>query len=177
MDDFEARLIAGQDERRDDRARAAARRRAIAERRMESFEARPDRIALWAFLMALAVTFAAAASSQAASSGGIDSPDPDAPETSEMDRSLATWYGPGFWGNKTACGQTLRRTTVGVAHRRLPCGTKVTIAYKGNQITTEVIDRGPYANDANWDLTQAAAREVGFTATDDIRTFVHRDRR
>ena len=81
----------------------------------------------------------------------------------------ATWYGPGFFGNTTACGQTLTRTTVGVAHRTLPCGSRVVIRYDGRTLRTRVIDRGPYANGAKWDLTQAAAKRVGFEYTDDIQ--------
>ena len=82
---------------------------------------------------------------------------------------LATWYGPGLFGNKTACGQTLKRKTLGVAHRTLPCGTKVEIHYKGDVVRTKVIDRGPYANDAKWDLTQKTARLLGFTGVDEIQ--------
>ena len=49
-----------------------------------------------------------------------------------MTAQRATWYGPGFFGNETACGQTLTRRTVGVAHKTLPCGTKVVIRYGGS---------------------------------------------
>jgi hypothetical protein len=86
-----------------------------------------------------------------------------------MPRSMATWYGPGFFGNRTACGKTLRRSTIGVAHRRLPCGTKVTLKYRGRFVRAKVIDRGPYANSARWDLTQQTARELHLTTTDRIR--------
>lgn len=86
-----------------------------------------------------------------------------------MPRQTATWYGPGFRGNRTACGQTLKRATVGVAHRTLPCGSKVVVRYKGSFLRTRVIDRGPYANNAKWDLTEAAAKAVGLKATDEIR--------
>lgn len=86
-----------------------------------------------------------------------------------MSRERATWYGPGFWGNRTACGQRLRKRTVGVAHRRLPCGTRVVLRYRGRFLRTRVIDRGPYANGANWDLTRKAARQLNFTQTDAIR--------
>jgi peptidoglycan lytic transglycosylase len=75
--------------------------------------------------------------------------------------SVATIYGPGFWGSRTACGQTLTRRTLGVANRTLPCGTKVAILYHGRTITVPVIDRGPYANHADWDLTVAAAKALG----------------
>ena len=80
-------------------------------------------------------------------------------------RSTATLYGPGFYGHRTACGQRLRRWTVGVANRTLPCGTPVQIYYKGRVITVPVIDRGPYAHGANWDLTMATGRALGMLGT------------
>jgi hypothetical protein len=86
-----------------------------------------------------------------------------------MPSQLATWYGPGFWGNRTACGQRLERRTVGVAHRTLPCGSKVVVRHNGRFLRTRVIDAGPFANGAQWDLTQRAARLVGLDSTDRIR--------
>jgi len=86
-----------------------------------------------------------------------------------MVSDIATWYGPGFFGNQTACGQTLTRRTVGVAHKTLPCGARVVVRYKGAFLRTRVIDRGPYANNATWDLTQAAAERLDFEYTDEIR--------
>jgi rare lipoprotein A len=75
----------------------------------------------------------------------------------------ATWYGPGFYGHRTACGQRLRATTLGVAHKRLPCGTRVTIFLDGQTVVVPVIDRGPFTNGAAWDLTKAAADRIGMT--------------
>ncbi|MDQ4024628.1 MAG: septal ring lytic transglycosylase RlpA family protein [Actinomycetota bacterium] len=80
---------------------------------------------------------------------------------------LATWYGPGFYGNRTACGRVLGYDTLGVAHRTLPCGTKVAIMYGGRTVTVTVIDRGPYAR-SNWDLTRATAERLRFSGTDSI---------
>lgn len=74
----------------------------------------------------------------------------------------ATWYGPGLYGNNTACGGVLRPGTVGVAHRSLPCGTAVKFVYRGRQIVTRVIDRGPFSEGNDWDLTLAAARALRF---------------
>jgi hypothetical protein len=79
--------------------------------------------------------------------------------------SLATIYGPGFWGHKTACGQVLHTTTVGLANRTLPCGTKVAVYYHGRTMVVPVIDRGPYANGADWDLTEATSQALGITGT------------
>jgi hypothetical protein len=76
-----------------------------------------------------------------------------------------TWYGPGLYGRHTACGETLRPGTLGVAHRRLPCGTAVKFSFHGRRIVTRVIDRGPYSKGNAWDLTSASARALGFSDT------------
>jgi rare lipoprotein A len=80
-------------------------------------------------------------------------------------RTVATWFGPGFYGHRTACGQRLTHRLLGVAHRTLPCGTKVALLYKGRTITVPVVDRGPFAHGADFDLTSATAHALGFTAT------------
>ena len=79
--------------------------------------------------------------------------------------SIATLFGPGLWGNHTACGKVLRKPTVGVANRKLPCGAQVAIYYRGRTVVVLVIDRGPYANSANWDLTMATGRLLGMNST------------
>jgi hypothetical protein len=80
--------------------------------------------------------------------------------------ALATWYGPGFFGNQTACGIVLTPDVVGVAHRSLPCGTQVALAYGGRTMIVPVIDRGPYGvAGAQFDLTQATALTLGITTT------------
>jgi peptidoglycan lytic transglycosylase len=82
--------------------------------------------------------------------------------------SLATTFGEGFYGSQTACGQTLTSHTLGVAHRWLPCGTRVAIYWHARTIVVPVIDRGPYANNADWDLTDATARALGINGTETI---------
>lgn len=79
-----------------------------------------------------------------------------------MRSSGASWYGPGFWGNRTACGQVLRPATQGVAHKTLPCGSKVLIGFRGRFVITTVIDRGPFIGGRAWDLTGAIARSLRF---------------
>jgi rare lipoprotein A len=90
-------------------------------------------------------------------------PAPSTPSQARWNRSLASWYGPGLYGNRTACGLILRPSTHGVAHRSLACGTLVTFSYRGLSITVPVIDRGPFIGSRVWDLTEATARALGFT--------------
>jgi len=79
--------------------------------------------------------------------------------------SLATLYGPGFWNQRTACGEVLKRAMIGVASRTLKCGEKVAVYYRGRTLIVPVIDRGPYANGADWDLTEATGRALGIDGT------------
>lgn len=81
---------------------------------------------------------------------------------------VASWYGPGFYGQMTACGTVLTHRTLGVAHRTLPCGTPVAIMFNGRSIVVPVIDRGPYVHGVSFDLTRAAAKALGMTGTSPI---------
>jgi rare lipoprotein A (RlpA)-like double-psi beta-barrel protein len=74
----------------------------------------------------------------------------------------ASWYGPGLYGNGVACGGTLRPSTIGVAHKTLPCGTAVKFKHHGHVVIARVIDRGPYISGRAWDLTEAAAEALDF---------------
>lgn len=74
----------------------------------------------------------------------------------------ASWYGPGFYGRRTACGQTFTALSWGIAHRSLPCGTIVSITYGGRTVSAPVIDRGPYIAGREVDLGEAVARSLGF---------------
>jgi len=76
--------------------------------------------------------------------------------------ALASWYGGSLIGNGVACGGTLQADTIGVAHKSLPCGTKLIVAYKGRSVKTEVIDRGPYSGNREFDLTQGLKEKLNF---------------
>jgi len=79
-----------------------------------------------------------------------------------------SWYGGGFFGNGTACGQKYTKTIVGVAHRTLPCGTKVQFRYNGKVITAPVIDRGPYVGGRQFDLSYGACQALNHCFTGPI---------
>jgi rare lipoprotein A (peptidoglycan hydrolase) len=84
--------------------------------------------------------------------------------------AITTFYGPGLWGRHTACGEVLERATVGIASRTLKCGTMVAVHYGGRELSVPVIDRGPFANHASWDLTMAAARLLRLRETATVGT-------
>ncbi len=103
-----------------------------------------------------------------AGAGGASAPATHAKTNAKA--QIATWFGPGFYGQKTACGQTMSPVIVGVASRTLPCGTLVLVNYKDHRLTVPVIDRGPYSNGATWDLTWGAASALAITETVRIKT-------
>jgi rare lipoprotein A (peptidoglycan hydrolase) len=133
-------------------------------------------------ILAIALTCVGSASVDAfASTGGTSAPAgaqlaKSSSAHSHRDKAspgeqIATWFGPGFYGQKTACGQTMTPVIVGVASRTLPCGTLVLVSYRGHKLTVPVIDRGPYArNGATWDLTWGAASALSIEDTVRIAT-------
>jgi Lipoproteins len=144
-------------------------------RRERAFGERSPRSVRWAALLATLATLAVTAVSAQASSGGASSvayggagPTGSDIAFSPMQTAGATWYGPGFYGHQTACGQVLRSTTIGVAHRSLPCGTTVKFAYHGHYLITKVIDRGPYTQGNSWDLTNGARTALGFDGSGQV---------
>lgn len=123
---------------------------------------------LWTALALVAATLALGAAPVQADTGGLstagagEAQDGSGLAFSSMHWAGATWYGPGLYGRHTACGRLLTPQTLGVAHRSLPCGTTVKFVYDGRSIVTQVIDRGPYSHGNSWDLTLAAAEDLGF---------------
>ena len=133
------------------------------------------RISLASAILSLALAPVAAE----AQMGGAAAPPPESSAgtspgsvavfSSPMRTAGATWYGPGLYGNGTACGQTLRPGTIGVAHRTLPCGTTVKFSYHGHSLVTKVIDRGPYTPGNDFDLTNGARLALGFEGVGQVR--------
>jgi hypothetical protein len=146
----------------------------------------------WAIsLAALAIAATGAVSAQAATGGASpfesgssnEATTASSPEGQEIAFSTpmryggASWYGPGLYGRKTACGQTLRPSTIGVAHKYLPCGTAVKFVFHGHVLVAPVIDRGPYVHGRSWDLTAAASKALDFedVGVGRVRYAVERD--
>jgi rare lipoprotein A len=123
---------------------------------------------------ACTASFASPASTAlAGGAGGAAAPSGSATAPSSVrSTGVATWFGPGFYGRETACGQTLTPGVVGVANRTLPCGTLVKVTYKSHSLVVPVLDRGPYSHGADWDLTSGAAEALDITETVRIGTHV-----
>jgi rare lipoprotein A len=78
---------------------------------------------------------------------------------------MASYYGKGFHGRKTASGERFSQNEMTAAHRRLPLGTKVLVENRetGEQAEVKITDRGPYADKKRRiiDLSKAAADSIG----------------
>ena len=103
----------------------------------------------------------------------INPPLPIAPRPSVMPRVLAvktgqaSWYGPGFYGRRTANGERLSRGTMTAAHPYLPFGTRVRVTnlWNGRSEVVRINDRGPFHGGRLIDLAQGAAHALGLTAS------------
>jgi rare lipoprotein A (peptidoglycan hydrolase) len=92
---------------------------------------------------------ASAAPSRAVAGGGWQS-------------AKASWYGPGFYGRRTASGAVLTQGMMNVAHKSLPFGTRIQFEYKGRTAVAVVNDRGPYIHGRVFDLGPGTATALGF---------------
>jgi hypothetical protein len=92
---------------------------------------------------------------------GTPPPPPPQPAPVITTTVVASYYGPGLYGNRTACGPTLTTTLQGVAHRTLPCGTLVYLRYGANEVVVPVVDRGPAILSREFDLTYATKLALG----------------
>ena len=131
------------------------------------------RARLGSLLLVLAALTVSAAPAQSATGGAATTASTDALagkglSFTPMRWAGATWYGPGLYGNHTACGHVLRPGTIGVAHKTLPCNTPVRFAYHGRVLVARVIDRGPYSRGNAWDLTNGARQALDFEGADKI---------
>jgi len=81
----------------------------------------------------------------------------------QLDAGMASWYGRGFDGRRTASGENFDRDAFTAAHKTLPLGTRVVVRNprNGKHIEVRINDRGPYTGDRIVDLSEAAARALG----------------
>jgi rare lipoprotein A len=77
---------------------------------------------------------------------------------------IASWYGDDFHGRPTANGEVFDKDRISAAHPTLPLPSRVRVTNleNGRSIELRVNDRGPFVGDRLIDLSQAAAKELGF---------------
>ncbi|HEY9687578.1 MAG TPA: septal ring lytic transglycosylase RlpA family protein [Coleofasciculaceae cyanobacterium] len=85
--------------------------------------------------------------------------------TGRMQSGMASWYGPGFHGRRTASGSRFNQFALTAAHRTLPFGTLVRVTNQRTKrsCVVQINDRGPYAHGRIIDLSQGAAKAVGLS--------------
>lgn len=94
-------------------------------------------------------------------------PLPAPPSVVSVSTGEASWYGPGFYGNRTANGEVFRPGTMTAAHRTLPFGTKVRVTnlWNGRSTVVRINDRGPFHGRRVIDLAHGAASQLGLVAS------------
>jgi rare lipoprotein A len=76
---------------------------------------------------------------------------------------MASYYGPGMHGRKTASGERFNQTAFTAAHRTAPFGSRlqVTNTANGRSVVVRVNDRGPFVRGRVVDVSTVAARQLG----------------
>ena len=89
---------------------------------------------------------------------------------------MASWYGPGFIGQRTASGEVYRRNDLTAASRSLPLGThvRVTNLSTGRSVVVRINDRGPYVHGRGIDLSERAAQRIGLNHSGIARVSIAR---
>jgi rare lipoprotein A len=84
-----------------------------------------------------------------------------------LQSGMASWYGPGFQGRKTASGERFNTNELTAAHRYLPFGTRVRVVNQstGRSVIVRINDRGPFHGGRVIDLSRASASAIGMGGT------------
>ena len=86
-------------------------------------------------------------------------------EAKVLQHGVASCYGPGFHGRRTANGEKFNTHALTAAHKTLPFGSRVRVTNErtGRSVVVRINDRGPYAHGRVIDLSKAAAQAVGLS--------------
>lgn len=87
----------------------------------------------------------------------------NAPKAGETNTGIASWYGPGFHGKRTACGEPFDQDALTAAHGTYPCGTRVrvTLLSSNKSVVVTVNDKFPRHKGRLIDVSRGAARAIG----------------
>jgi rare lipoprotein A len=93
-----------------------------------------------------------------------------------LQKGMASWYGPGFHGRRTASGERFNSNEMTAAHRFLPFGTRLRVVNEANgrSVVVRVNDRGPFAHRRIIDLARGPAQTLGLTSSGTGYVSLHR---
>jgi rare lipoprotein A len=93
-----------------------------------------------------------------------------------LGEGLASFYGPGLHGRKTASGERFDQEDMTAAHRTVRFGTCVQVVNmeNGRSVKVRVNDRGPFKEGRIIDVSQGAARKLGMLAKGLARVRLYR---
>lgn len=92
----------------------------------------------------------------------LEGPFPDLHEFEPYREGIASWYGPGFHGQRTANGEIYNQNGLTAAHPMLPMGTRIRVTNlrNGRRVWVRINDRGPYKKNRILDLSRLAAERL-----------------
>ncbi len=92
-------------------------------------------------------------------------------DASYDETGIASWYGPGFHGKRTANGEVFNKYDLTAAHPTLPMPSlvRVTNLENGKSLIVRINDRGPFASNRLIDLSKVSAQKLGITGLAKVR--------
>ncbi|MEE8583932.1 MAG: septal ring lytic transglycosylase RlpA family protein [Acidobacteriota bacterium] len=115
----------------------------------------------WTIMAALLLTAAVGCGRRSVPPPPSSPSDPGA-VPGRAESGIASWYGPGFHGKRTANGEVYDMNAQTAAHKTLPFGTWVRVRNLDNNKSTlvRINDRGPFIAGRIIDLSKKAARDI-----------------
>ncbi len=88
---------------------------------------------------------------------------PTLAKVGDVQRGIASWYGPNFHAKKTSNGEVYNMYADTAAHKTLPMNTMVRVDNKdnGKSVILRINDRGPFVSGRIIDLSNKAAHDIG----------------
>lgn len=129
------------------------------------------------YLLAIALALALVAGAGCRSAGSAPAVPAAGDEAAGfVAKGIASWYGPGFEGRRTANGERFDGRRFTAAHRNLPFGTWVEIRNldNGRSVAVRINDRGPFVRRRVIDVSRAAAAELGLLGPGTAKVALYR---
>jgi peptidoglycan lytic transglycosylase len=90
-------------------------------------------------------------------------PPEEAPSAGTVVEGIASWYGPGFHGKRTASGERYDQNALTAAHPYWSFGTRVrvTLLSSGKSVVVRINDRFPSYKGRVIDVSRGTAKAIG----------------